>query len=79
TVIEELIDQGLTKKEANLALDAAIHVLWNGFHEIEKRKEKTETQKNSHQKSRKPSNPKEAILQKVKDRKKITNRRIDAL
>ncbi|CAG8524899.1 5851_t:CDS:2 [Dentiscutata erythropus] len=44
-----------------------------------RRREKTEVQKSSDQKSRKLPNSKEAIVQKVKDRRKNINRRIDAL
>ncbi|CAG8517529.1 6827_t:CDS:2, partial [Dentiscutata erythropus] len=84
TVIEELINQSLTKREADLALNAQkLEKRTKGQDKKKinrkKRKEKAEPQKNSYQKSKKLPNSKEATLQKVKDRKKTTNRRIDAL
>ncbi|CAG8591793.1 14482_t:CDS:2 [Dentiscutata erythropus] len=99
TVIEELINQGLTKRKALDRSRCEKMIEWKQGKGIskqqklgkrtkgqdkkkingEKRKEKTKMQKNSYQKSRKPPNSKEATLQKVKDRKKITNRRIDTL
>ncbi|CAG8531519.1 2106_t:CDS:2 [Dentiscutata erythropus] len=71
TVIEELINQDLTKREANLALDTTIHHQKLGKRAKlqdkkkvsgKRRREKTEAQKSSDQKSRKPPNSKKAMV-----------------